>query len=345
MNGFGFRMLAAFQHKLLKGRLMNEEKPVRAEKMQPSDSASTEVQHPVVILASQWVVRTHGQGRINLEIVRALRAKQIGVAVVAADCESGVDARWSKINVSGRLPTNWARGEVFRRWGGSAVKRLATAGRDTPFLISNGAAVPQSGDLNLAMFVHAAWLKSKWHPRFGRGWHGKYQGLYNAVHERLEKEAFRNARRVVALSDVVRDELVEHIGMHREQIDVIPPGVDPTEFHPPTNETEASYLRKACGIRGPRGEKPVVVMFAGEIRSNRKNLDLVLDAVAAVPDVHLAVAGDTKGSPYPAIAVKLGIERTRAFPRVKARRFAVALSRRGCFHISVSLRALWPCRD
>jgi glycosyltransferase involved in cell wall biosynthesis len=48
-----------------------------------------------------------------------------------------------------------------------------------------------------------------------------------------------------------------------------------------------------------------LALFAGDIRSNRKNLDTVLHALVQVPNLHLAVLGNTQGSPYPELAEKL----------------------------------------
>jgi glycosyltransferase involved in cell wall biosynthesis len=50
-----------------------------------------------------------------------------------------------------------------------------------------------------------------------------------------------------------------------------------------------------------------LALFAGDIRLNRKNLDTVLHALVDVPDLHLAVAGQTEGSLYPDIAAQLGL--------------------------------------
>jgi glycosyltransferase involved in cell wall biosynthesis len=50
-----------------------------------------------------------------------------------------------------------------------------------------------------------------------------------------------------------------------------------------------------------------LALFAGDIRTGRKNLDGVLRALVSVPDVHLAVAGRVAGSPWPALAQELGL--------------------------------------
>ena len=50
-----------------------------------------------------------------------------------------------------------------------------------------------------------------------------------------------------------------------------------------------------------------LALFAGDLKSPRKNLDTILRALPAVPDLHLAVAGREQGTSYPQMAHRLGI--------------------------------------
>ena len=261
---------------------------------------------PPVLVVSQHMTRTHGQGRINLEVARALAGIGHAVTVLADAMDVAAGVAWDRAAVPRRVPTNWAREQIFRRRGG---RRAAAWRRANPggVVITNGAAVPQAGDVNLAMFVHAAWLASPWHPRRDGGLRGQYLTAYNRANVPAERRAFRAAGRVVALSQVVRDELIGHVGVEPANIEVVPPGVDPTEFRPAETEAERRHLRSLCGLPGGPGDSPMLLMFAGEIRSPRKNLDLVLRALAAVDGPHLAVAGATHGSPYPGLAADLGL--------------------------------------
>ncbi|WP_237181465.1 glycosyltransferase family 4 protein [Paraburkholderia tropica] len=52
-----------------------------------------------------------------------------------------------------------------------------------------------------------------------------------------------------------------------------------------------------------------LLLFVGDLRTPRKNLGTVLEALKQLPEhVHLAVAGYLLGSPYPEMARQLGIE-------------------------------------
>jgi glycosyltransferase involved in cell wall biosynthesis len=112
----------------------------------------------------------------------------------------------------------------------------------------------------------------------------------------LEQTAFRRARRVVAISDTVANEL-RLVGVADTRIAVIFNGVDIDEFRPMASDRAAFQL--------PEGV--TLFLFSGDIRTHRKNLDGVLRAIAQVDSLHLAVAGGLEGSPYPALARELGI--------------------------------------
>lgn len=255
-----------------------------------------------LLAISQYMTRTHGQGKINLELLYALRRRGHSVGAVAswADEDAMREAAITlhRVPVSPRLPTNWLRGDRFMR---KAKTLLRTLGEAT---INNGAAVLTPSRINIAMFVHSAWYESPWHPRFGGRWHGRYQGLYNKVQARYEREAFAMSEHVVALSQVVKDELVQYCGIDAQKISVIPPGVDAERFRP-RRADEPNQLRAACGL--PDAPEPMLAIFVGEIRSSRKNLDLVLRAVVESPGLRLAVVGATAGSVYPEMAQRLGV--------------------------------------
>jgi len=126
-----------------------------------------------------------------------------------------------------------------------------------------------------------------------------YQWLFTKVNTRWEMDALRQAKTIVAVSEKIRKELVA-IGLPPERIQTIVNGVDLQEFAPSGNEDPR---RSELGLpnRAP------LALFAGDIRTNRKNLDTILHALCRVPELQLAVAGDTVGSPYPSLARRLGV--------------------------------------
>jgi glycosyltransferase involved in cell wall biosynthesis len=108
---------------------------------------------------------------------------------------------------------------------------------------------------------------------------------------------------LVPVSGKVGEELVA-MGLPRGNIRVIFNGVDNTEFAPDPSAQSKSAQR----ARFQLPEAPFMLLFAGDLRSSRKNLDTVLRAlVNCAPNIHLAVAGGLKNSPYPALAKSLGV--------------------------------------
>jgi glycosyltransferase involved in cell wall biosynthesis len=250
-----------------------------------------------VVLVTHLVEKGGGQARVNYELVRHCLASGIDVHVISETLvpellEQG--ATWRRIMVRpGRPHLFYDR--VFASRAEQAVKELDF---EPDLVIGNGFVIcSHRHDVNISHFVHGAWWASPVHTaRVSRGPYRWYQALYTWCNLKWEKQAYEAARTVVAVSEKVRDELVE-IGVPREKIQVIVNGVDLDEFHP------GRVDRKMLGMPAdvPLG------LFCGDIGGPRKNLDGVLKAMAHVPAMHLAVVGSTQRSPYPALAEKLGI--------------------------------------
>jgi glycosyltransferase involved in cell wall biosynthesis len=88
------------------------------------------------------------------------------------------------------------------------------------------------------------------------------------------------------------------LGIDAARVQVIHNGVDVDEFSPGASERARFGLPQA----------PFMLLFAGDLRMSRKNLDTVLHAlVQTSANVHLAVAGILHNSPYPALVESLGL--------------------------------------
>ena len=256
-------------------------------------------------IVTHALTRNDGQGRINAEVAAAVGAAGHAVHVVATDVDADLLAVpglvWHRVAIPQWLPTNLLRYQVFAAKAWRILRRLG----DVDVLQLNGSIVyGVDGDVNVSMFVHADWLASPQHPwRTRGGANALYQYVFTRLNVAWERRAYGRAERVVALSDQVRDALVRHVGVPGHAIDVIKPGVDLGQFRPP-RAGEANVLRAELGV----GPEPFLMLFAGDIRSNRKNLDSVLRALRRLPgDVRLAVIGDDAWSPYPAMARELGL--------------------------------------
>ncbi len=250
-----------------------------------------------IALVTHKVLKGDGQGRVNYEIARAALRRGYQVVLVASqiapEFNSHPSVLWVRIPVA-RWPTELLRNQVFA-W--HSFRWLREHGRQLDLIHVNGFITWAASDVNAAHFVHSTWLRSPVHTaRLRRDLYGGYQWLYTALNARLERNAYRRAKVVVAVSEKIRNELVE-ISVPGERVIVITNGVDLQEFRPGSTD------RREPGL--PEGVP--LALFVGDIRTPRKNLGTILRSLVSVPELHLAVVGATTSSPYPQMARHLGV--------------------------------------
>ena len=248
-------------------------------------------------IITRRVLRGEGQARVNYEIAyrAACRGWQVTLVTseLAPELQAHPNIAWQRVRWSNKysaLVGVWN----FARHSGQWLRAHRNA---YDVVQADGFATHAPSDVNVVHFVHAAWLRSPVHAhRLRPGLYGAYQWLFSVLNARWEKQAFRQTGTIVAVSERVRQELLQ-IGVPSEQVQVIVNGVDLEEFKPGAAD------RKALGLP----EQAPLGLFAGDLRLMRKNLDTVLKAMPDVPTFHLAVCGAVQGSPYPALAAKLGV--------------------------------------
>jgi glycosyltransferase involved in cell wall biosynthesis len=238
-----------------------------------------------------------GQGRVNFELARALRRAGADVDLVAAHVAPDLlDEGITWTPVRHRVNAiDLVRVWDFSRRVDAIWPRLAPRYDVT---LACGFVLRRPHTINAVHFVHGTWLRSPYHTsRVRRDMRGAYHRLYSASNARWERQTFENARVVVAVSGMVRDELRE-IGVAEDKLRVIVNGVDPAEYSPGLAD------RAALGLP----HDVPLVLFVGDLRSPIKNLDVVLRALTRSPGVHLAAVGALKGSAYPAMASALDLD-------------------------------------
>jgi glycosyltransferase involved in cell wall biosynthesis len=103
--------------------------------------------------------------------------------------------------------------------------------------------------------------------------------------QRVWVRAFlRRATGVIALWNGAADDLSRAFGVDRSKIHVIPRGVAAAAF-PPASDEERRAAKAALGLTD------VPVVLAVGALAPEKRLDLAIEAVAAIPDAHLVLAG------------------------------------------------------
>ena len=257
-------------------------------------------------IVTHRVVVGDGQGRVNYEVaweaIRRGHHVTLVASSVAPELQQHSQVTWIFIPVKG-YPI-----DLFREMGFSVQSGLWLLKHQKEFdLIKvNGAITWVKGDVNAVHFVHSSWLRFSYPDgtrsptspsRQHQSLRSTYQWFYTALNARWEKKAFSQAKVVVAVSEKVAKELTE-IGIPRSCIRVILNGVDLQEFAP------GAVDRQKWGLP----ENLPLALFAGDIRTPRKNLDTVLHALVQVPELHLIVVGATAGSPYPQLAESLNLE-------------------------------------
>jgi glycosyltransferase involved in cell wall biosynthesis len=195
----------------------------------------------------------------------------------------------------GWMPSRLLRDQLFAL---RSMFQLRRAKYRCDALLANGFVTWAESDLNSIHFVHASWRRHFPTTR-PKGFNARetYRSLYALANEWLEKRALRRSRQVVAVSEAVRGELLQ-LGVAADRLHVVANGVDIDEFSPGPSQRAVFNLP----------EDVVIALFAGDIMTPRKNLDTVLRALQQTPGLHLAVAGKTAGSPYPAMARALDLQ-------------------------------------
>lgn len=250
-----------------------------------------------ICLVTNRVVKGEGQGRVNYEIAR--RASEAGhrVTCVAHDVSPDLHVH-PRISWVFMPDADWPMALLGNlRFAWRSTRWLRTYGEAFDLIIGNGCITWFPVDINVVHFVHSAWMQSPVHDaRQQSGPRSWYQWLYSRVNAYLEARLLPRASVVVAVSEKVKYDL-EGRDLTQGPIRVIHNGVELEEFSPGPADRRTLDLPP---------EAPLA-FFAGDIRTPRKNLDSVLRALAEVPSLHLAVAGSTERSPFPALAEDLGV--------------------------------------
>jgi glycosyltransferase involved in cell wall biosynthesis len=252
-----------------------------------------------IAIVTHAVRHNDGQGRVNYEIACAALAEQCPVTLVASHVAPALSSdprvRWVPIRIGRAWPTNLLRHQLF------AIKSaiwLRKHRHEYDVLHVNGFISWVHADVNTAHFVHGGWIRSPYYPyALTQGLHSAYQYVYTRVNAWLERWAYRRSRVAAAVSEKVAAELRE-TGVPASKIEVVHNGVDVHAF------SAAMGARATFGLP----DSAFLLLFAGDLRTPRKNLGTVLRALAQLPErVHVAVAGRVKGSPYPDEARALGV--------------------------------------
>jgi UDP-glucose:(heptosyl)LPS alpha-1,3-glucosyltransferase len=154
--------------------------------------------------------------------------------------------------------------------------------------------------------VHRAWLEIS---RRRRNWMGRFKQKVNPFHPialALEDRYFgrRNYRKLIALTDQVKSDLMRLYSVPGRDVVVLPNGFSPDEFNLGRALVERAAVREQLGIRP--AEK-AVLFVANELE--RKGFGPLIRALASLKShrVKLVVVGRASLKPYHAELHRLGL--------------------------------------
>jgi glycosyltransferase involved in cell wall biosynthesis len=164
-----------------------------------------------------------------------------------------------------------------KRWSGATVGGLRAVAKDASVVIGHGSTTLPVGALTTlgtgTPFVYRQISDSRfWAP----------SGL-RRLRVRL---AMQRCRALVALWEGAATTVHEHFGVPGQRIHVIPNGVPATQ-HVPADPGARPGARRSFGLDADRPTLLAIGALAPE-----KGVDLVVDALAALPDAQLLVVGD-----------------------------------------------------
>jgi glycosyltransferase involved in cell wall biosynthesis len=247
-----------------------------------------------LVLVSSHVRPGDGQARVNYELALHALERGLPTSVVATSVANDLverGAQWIRIEPLTSRVHAAAVWEFAQRADRAVARR---AGNGT-VVHANGYVLTARHCVNTSHFVHGAPTTARARARGVRP-SDLHRRLYTKLNARWERQAYSQASVVVAVSEQVAGEL-RTVGVAADRIQVIPNGVDTREFH----------IGAVDRLRLGLPEEVPLLLFVGEIRTPRKNLEGVLHALVKTPGVHLAVVGDPRRSIHPGLAIALGL--------------------------------------
>ncbi|GEM_PF-1589249 len=100
-----------------------------------------------------------------------------------------------------------------------------------------------------------------------------------------EKHILKKSKKIIAVSQKLKEELLEHYRIPEDKITVIPNGVDLHKFKP--DPVKRAKIRNQYGIR----EDEIVLIFVGHM-FRAKGLDYIINAISKLNKVKLFVVGE-----------------------------------------------------
>ena len=179
-------------------------------------------------------------------------------------------------------------------------------------------AVSPVGGVAWAQSVHRAWIEISGRRRPFRGRLRQGCNPFHPLMLRLERTYYgqRRYKKVVALTQQVKEDLIRFYNVPGGDIVIIPNGYSPEEFHLESHDTRRSAIRQKLGYND---QARVVIFVANELE--RKGFGPLLRGIARLhdPNVCLLVVGRVLGSAYAGEIESLGLSKRVLFAGTTSR--------------------------
>jgi UDP-glucose:(heptosyl)LPS alpha-1,3-glucosyltransferase len=263
----------------------------------------TQTRPAKVALAFPGCFRRGGVERVVLETANylALVGHEPHLFVSEWDAEAlDSDVHIHRVPIDGRLPL--ARERLFPLRCEEVMRKTGKA-----FDAYGGFGVmAPPGGTTWVQSVHAKWLAICQRERRGLA---RWKQNLNPYHRwilALERTIFgqRQYRHLVALTEAVKQDLINHYAVPSNDVSVLPNGFSETEF----NLTRRDREREACRAELGYTDKDKVVIFVAN-ETERKGFGPLLRGIArsADPSIHLLAVGRLDPRQYRAEIERLGL--------------------------------------
>jgi UDP-glucose:(heptosyl)LPS alpha-1,3-glucosyltransferase len=223
----------------------------------------------IALLTRRFDSAGGGTERDLIITANCLRAAGHQVTIFADEIR-GATGTWNVRRVGGRLRLGRALSLIRFAWTAAPAARRAGADLVLSFARCVGADVMRSGGGAHASYLHAA---RKWRGPLGAT--AMRLSPYHQVQMLVERQAFRNPglKRVIAVSNFVRDDLIREFNLAPEKAITIYNGVDLDRFQPASDSSQRDAVRQKFVV--PASAR--VVAFVGNGFA-RKGLGFLIEA-------------------------------------------------------------------
>lgn len=177
--------------------------------------------------------------------------------------------------------------------------------------VSNSFLIGRGSNVVTAQSCHRAGIELLRQYKRENIWQSNF-GLFDRLAVSDERRLFqsRETKRIIAVSELIKNQIMQHYNVDPSRIAVVPNGVDIATFESLRKKTDRSSIRRRHNV----SEDEVLVLFVGN-EFDRKGLQPLIQSIARLRrrKLHLLVIGTGNTRAYQQLATRLGITNRVSF--------------------------------